>query len=67
MPPQEFDPDWRDANIIPRYESAGVRRFAFHMPEGMPTIGAEPMREGPASFQTGYFGTRATALAWLNS
>src|SRR5215467_6295299 len=25
---------WRDAHIIPRYGSAGVRRFAFVMPPG---------------------------------
>ena len=67
MAPQEFDPEWRDANIIPRYNSAGVQRFAFHVPEGMPAIGAEPAREGPAEFPTGYFATREAALAWLAS
>ena len=62
-----MDADWRDANIIPRYNAAGVRKFAFLMPEGMPAIGAPPMIEGPADFPTGYFGTRATAKAWLAS
>jgi hypothetical protein len=47
MATHEMDPGWRDANIIPRYNAAGVRRFAFHMPEGMPAIGAEPAPEGP--------------------
>src|SRR5215471_5166980 len=28
--------DWRDACITPRYAAAGVRRFAFHLPEGAP-------------------------------
>jgi hypothetical protein len=67
LAPQEMDAGWRDANIIPRYNSAGVVRFAFHMPEGMAAIGAEPAREGPATFPTCYFGTRKAALAWLRS
>jgi hypothetical protein len=67
MARHEMDSDWRDANIIPRYNSAGVLRFAFHMPEGMPAIGAEPAPEGPANFPTGYFGARQAALAWLGS
>ena len=56
---------WRDQNIIPRYNAAGVRKFAFLMPEGMPAIGHEPKPEGPANFPTGYFAARATALAWI--
>jgi hypothetical protein len=67
MARHEMDSDWRDANIIPRYNSAGVLRFAIHMPEGMPAIGAEPAPEGPANFPTGYFGARQAALAWLGS
>ncbi len=67
MAAREFDPEWRDTNIIPRYNSAGVRRFAFHMPEGMPGVGTEPSHEGPAEFPTGYFATREAALAWLGS
>lgn len=65
MPMENTDGAWRDANIIPRYNAAGVRKFAFLMPEGMPAIGAPPTREGPADFPTGYFGTRESALAWL--
>ena len=60
-----MDMGWRDAHIIPRYNAAGMRRFAFHMAPGMPMIGAAPAKEGPAAFPTGYFGTRADALAWL--
>ena len=66
MNPANMDGPWRDANIIPRYNSAGVARFAFHMPEGMPMIGAAPAPEGPARFPTGYFGTRRAALDWLS-
>ena len=57
---------WRDENIIPRYNRAGVKRFAFQVPAGMPAIGSPPQAEGPADFPTGYFGTRRDALEWLN-
>jgi hypothetical protein len=66
MNPANMDNDWRDANIIPRYNAAGVARFAFHFPAGMPAIGAPPSREGPGEFPTGYFGSRRDALAWLD-
>ncbi len=62
-----MDSDWRDQNIIPRYNGAGVTKFAFHMPAGMPLIGAPPAPEGPARFPTAYFGTRQSALAWLGA
>ena len=58
---------WRDEHIIPRYNRAGLEKFAFLMPEGMPAIGNEPAVEGPAEFPTAYFGKRADALAWLGS
>ena len=32
---------WRDAHIIPRYGAAGVRKFAFVMPNGFPDAGKE--------------------------
>lgn len=67
MNPQHMDGPWRDANVIPRYMKGGVKKFAFHMPAGMPAIGGDPAPEGPADFPTAYFGTRAEALAWLNS
>jgi hypothetical protein len=65
MDPSQMDAEWRDANIVPRYNSAGVRAFAFHMPEGMPAIGGEPAIEGPAQYPTAYFGSRAEAVAWI--
>lgn len=65
MSPSQMDGAWRDTNIIPRYNAAGVAKFAFHMPEGMPGIGSPPAPEGPADFPTGYFGKRADALRWL--
>ncbi len=63
--PANMDGPWRDANIIPRYNAAGVARFAFHMPEGMPMVGMPPAPEGPALFPTAYFGRRQDALDWL--
>jgi hypothetical protein len=65
MDPANLNDAWRDANIIPRYNAAGVRRFAFHFPEGMPAIDAPPAVEGPADFPTGYFARRQEALDWL--
>ncbi len=66
MPMDQIDGEWRDTNIIPRYNAAGVTKFAFLMPKGMPTIGAPPAPEGPADYPTAYFGTRQDALAWLS-
>lgn len=65
MPMERMDAGWRDTHIVPRYNAAGLKKFAFLMPEGMPAIGTPPTREGPAHYPTGYFGTRAAALAWL--
>jgi hypothetical protein len=65
MSPAKMDGPWRDANIIPRYNAAGVRKFAFHMPAGMPMIGLPPAIEAPGRFPTGYFGRRQDALDWL--
>jgi hypothetical protein len=62
-----LDDRWRDANIVPRYNAAGVKKFAFHFPEGVPMIGKPPAVEGSAKYPTGYFGRREDALAWLNS
>lgn len=63
----KMDAGWRDRHIIPRYNAAGLKKFAFIMPAGMPAIGAPPAPEGPAEFTTGYFATRAEALAWFKS
>ncbi len=67
MSPALMDGPWRDANIIPRYNAAGVTKFAFHMPDGMPRIGEPPTPEAPGRFPTGYFGRRQDALDWLAS
>ncbi|MEW1821199.1 hypothetical protein AB0323_10450 [Arthrobacter sp. NPDC080031] len=61
---------WRDARVIPRYNDAGVQKFAFVMPEGYPgptaESGAAPVFDGPAAqFPTQWFRTRESAMAWL--
>ncbi len=65
MPLERMDTGWRDKHIIPRYNATGIKKFAFLMPFGMPAIGSKPAPEGPAAFQTGYFGRRAEAINWL--
>jgi hypothetical protein len=65
MDQAHLDDDWRNENIIPRYNAGGVKRFAFHMPDGMPAIGAPAAPMGPSTFPTAYFGRRQDALDWL--
>jgi hypothetical protein len=59
---------WRDREIIPRYNAAGVEKFAFLWPEGTPgTVesGGSPKPEGSANFPTGWFTDRERAYEWL--
>ena len=59
---------WREANIIPRYNGAGVKKFAFLMPPGVTKIvenGTLPAPEGVAKFPTGYFGSRERVFSWF--
>ena len=60
--------EWRDREIIPRYNAAGVKKFAFLWPEAVPgTVesGGSPKPEGPADFPTGWFTRRDVAYQWL--
>jgi len=67
----EFGDDvmrWRDDYIIPRYGAAGVRKFAFHVPEGFSNTmesGGKGAVEGPAIFPTAWFSVRKNALGWF--
>jgi hypothetical protein len=65
MDPNNLNAEWRDKNIVPRYNAAGVHKFAFHMPEGMPAIGSPPSFEGPAKYLTAYFRRRQDVIDWL--
>jgi hypothetical protein len=60
--------EWRETHIIPRYNEAGVKKFAFLLPSDAPgTVdkGIAPATERAASFPTGYFSSRELALSWL--
>ena len=68
----EFGPgtlDWREEHIIPRYNAAGVTKFAFIMPAGFPGSVEQshtPGVEGAvAKFPTGWFEARGRAYEWL--
>jgi hypothetical protein len=61
---------WRDEHIIPRYNQAGIRKFAFLVTDQAPgTVekGAEPAPDGPANFPTGWFESRDKLYAWLTA
>jgi hypothetical protein len=59
---------WRDDCITPRYGAAGVTKFAFHMPAGVPNTmeaGGKEAFEGSAIFPTAWFSERQHALDWF--
>jgi hypothetical protein len=55
---------WRDEHIIPRYNRAGVKKFAFLLSPGTAPK-TEPAPEGPAQFPTGYFDSREQIERWF--
>jgi hypothetical protein len=57
---------WRDEHVIPRYNRAGVTKFAFLLPEGSPGAAGSPALEPPGRFPTGYFDTPAKIEAWFS-
>ena len=68
-PSDDFE-SWRQSNIIPRYNAAGVKKFGFLLPSGAPgsvESGKEPTVEGAAQFPTGYFLSRDRAYEWFES
>ena len=54
---------WRQDKIVPRYNAAGVLKFAYVLPPGAPA--AEPQQYEGADFVTGYFGSATAASEWL--
>jgi hypothetical protein len=59
---------WRDRHVLPRYNAAGVKKFAFLVPPGTPgtvEAGNEPESEPPGDFPTGYFSDREKILEWF--
>jgi hypothetical protein len=67
MHQETMDGDWWYQQIVPRYNAAGVEKFAFLALDGMPAIGSPPAQAKGASFPTAYFAHRQEALDWLNS
>ena len=65
MPMARMDGAYRDAVIVPRYNAAGVKHFAFLVPTNTPSVGKKPTHEGPAEYLTAYFDKRNDALHWL--
>lgn len=59
---------WRDANVVPHYNRAGVTKFAMLVPAGAPgwmAPGRPPAPEPPGIFPTGYFADREVIEAWF--
>jgi hypothetical protein len=66
--PSEGTLAWRDENIVPLYNDAGVEKFAFLTTAGTPgTVekGGEPKPDGPATFPTAWFETKERMYQWL--
>ncbi len=60
---------WREKNIIPRYNAAGVSKFAFLLPQAATQTvehGTAPAPEGAARFPTGYFSAREDVFSWFD-
>jgi hypothetical protein len=57
---------WREENIIPQYNRAGVRKLVFLLPTGTAPK-TEPAPEGAAQFPTGYFDSREQIDRWFSS
>ena len=65
MDQSDMDDGWWYEQIVPRYNAAGVEKFAFLALDGMPAIGSPPAAARGANFPTGYFARRQEALNWL--
>ena len=61
---------WRDEQIVPLYNEAGVQKFAFLATGAMPgTVekGGVPAPDGPATVPTAWFETRDRLYTWLTA
>jgi hypothetical protein len=54
---------WRDASVVPDYNDAGVRKFAFVFRDVVPL--RPPAKMPPANFETGGFHTIKDAETWI--
>ena len=66
--PGEDFASWRDQQIVPRYNRAGVTKFAMLVPVGATgwmAPGRPPTPEPPGTFPTGYFADRDQIETWF--
>ena len=66
--PEEGFGAWRDQHVVPRYNRAGVTKFAMLVPAGASgwmAPGRPPAPEPPGTFPTGYFADRGQIEAWF--
>lgn len=59
----EQDPDHRTKSILPRYDRAGVTKFAFLSDPDNNLVGQDPEPEG--DHLSAWFGSRADVMAWF--
>ena len=57
---------WRQEVIIPMFNSGGVRKFAFLLPQ-VAEADTEPRPEAGAEFPTAYFESRDQIEAWFDA
>jgi hypothetical protein len=67
MDQRDMHDGWWYEQIVPRYNAAGVEKFAFLALDGMPAIGSPPAAARGANFPTAYFARRQDAVNWLGS
>ncbi len=66
--PGEGFASWRDQHVVPRYNRAGVIKFAMLVPAGASgwmAPGQPPTPEPPGTFPTGYFADRDQIETWF--
>ena len=57
---------WRTEQVIPIYNQAGTKKFAFLFPEVPPPLaGKAPAPEEGANYPTGYFASRDAIYDWF--
>jgi hypothetical protein len=67
--PGEHLMSWRTSEIVPMYHKAGLEKFAYVLPEGVPAPpdDAPAKKEPGEQFLTKRFATDAAARSWLTA
>jgi hypothetical protein len=58
---------WRIENIIPRYNKAGLKKFAFVHGSGFPEKSGDGEKTAPEQFLTKHFASEERAKEWASS